>query len=296
MTNKQQAINKVPGEKALYSREMETGQFPAKCGVMYGNQPFIRHCHKEAEILYIRRGNLHVRMDGEEYTVKQDEFLIVPPFVSHSIESASDDCIREVILIEPSVMGMPESGEYESILSAADILHSRSGYSALWEQKASERCIALLQEFIREYQEKKPGWQLALRASAAGILLVLLRDAPAAERRRSTGMEKLQEILEYIAEHYTGAIRLEDCAAAAGFNATYFSRYFSQAMGTPFQEYVKQLRIDKAKWLLRTSRMPVSEVAYCCGYNDVRTLNRLFRQVTGSAPLAFRRMSAENRV
>ncbi len=49
-------------------------------------------------------------------------------------------------------------------------------------------------------------------------------------------------------------------------------------MGITFQEYVKRLRIDRAKWLLMTEKLPVMEVCYQSGFRDIKTFNKVVQE------------------
>ena len=49
---------------------------------------------------------------------------------------------------------------------------------------------------------------------------------------------------------------------------SHFCTIFSQEMGVTFTEYLTNLRMNKAKELLRTTQMRSSDVAYAVGYND----------------------------
>ena len=90
--------------------------------------------------------------------------------------------------------------------------------------------------------------------------------------------------------HYYKDITLQSCADEVGFNSTYLSRYFSSAMGITFQEYIKRLRIDRAKWLLiTTEKLPVTEVCVQSGFRDIKTFNKLFKKECGMSPTEFRK-------
>ena len=59
-------------------------------------------------------------------------------------------------------------------------------------------------------------------------------------------------------------------------------------MGVTFRDYLGQMRIDKAKELLRTTNLKCSEVAYQSGYNDPHYFSYVFKKKTGRSPRNFR--------
>ena len=68
-------------------------------------------------------------------------------------------------------------------------------------------------------------------------------------------------------------------------------RRFRHETGEAIHAYVQRLRLAKARQLLRSSEMPLREVAEACGYTDEFYFNRHFHKKTGITPSRFRRSS-----
>jgi AraC family transcriptional regulator len=81
---------------------------------------------------------------------------------------------------------------------------------------------------------------------------------------------------------------LEDLANAAGLSAFHFARAFRAATGQSPLQYVIALRMTRAQVLLRSSQLPVAEIAYRVGYEDVSRFGQHFKRHTGATPGAFR--------
>lgn len=273
----------------VYANEMPQGQFPCKCALMKGGEPFMNHCHGEWEIIKIREGSLRVTEEGESHLLKAGDIWMAPPFASHSIEGGSEDSARLVVLMEPRLMGIAEMDQCQW-LDIQGLLEHSDLKSRSWPVSAKASLDAIVEEIYHELSQKEYGWQLAVKALADQMLLYILRDVPRCEEKsRNPQAQRLREILEYISRNYCGPITLRDCARVAGFNPTYFSRYFKGCMGMTFQQYVKRLRIDRAKWLLQADDGFITEICFQCGYRDIKTFNKLFKQETGLSPTQFRR-------
>jgi AraC-like DNA-binding protein len=93
----------------------------------------------------------------------------------------------------------------------------------------------------------------------------------------------LQKAVAYIHGTLCENISLEALSAHAGLSPFYLSRVFTRHMGLPPHTYRKQLRIHKAKQLLRR-RMPISQVAVETGFADQSHLTRHFKQIVGVTP------------
>jgi AraC-like DNA-binding protein len=82
----------------------------------------------------------------------------------------------------------------------------------------------------------------------------------------------------------------------AGFSPSHFSARFRAVTGFSVVEYVKRLRMARARQLLITSELSVAEVATDVGYADPFYFSRQFRAVTGLSPRSYRQRSQEEAV
>ena len=273
------------------NRNYYDGHFPFACAVMDGSQPFMSHCHKEMEIILVRRGRLFVSYEGESCSLSEGELWFVPPFCSHSIDGGDDESLRLAVLLDLDLMGWVKQEEEEPQMTA--LLEQTHMYSGHWPEPARQKLSALVEGMYEEYVEQSAGWELAIKTKLNAFMLTVLRELPRCERRLpSRQVAKVRAVLEYAALNYCGDISLRACADKVGFNPTYLSRYFHEHMGMTFQEYIKKLRIDRACWLLGNRRMPVTEVAYASGFKDIKTFNKLFKKECGVSPSQFRKGSA----
>lgn len=101
--------------------------------------------------------------------------------------------------------------------------------------------------------------------------------------------QSVQQAAGYISEHYADRITLETVAQQVHLNPSYLSVVFKQELGVSFADYVRKLRIDKAKELLRSTAMKVYEVAESSGYRNQKYFTDTFKQATGLTPLEYRK-------
>jgi two-component system response regulator YesN len=99
----------------------------------------------------------------------------------------------------------------------------------------------------------------------------------------------IRQVKEYIEQHYTNPeLSLNDVAAQANLSASHFSVVFSQETSQTFKEYLTEIRINKAKELLRMTTLRSAEIAYQVGYNDPHYFSSVFKKNTGLSPIEFR--------
>src|SRR5687768_18202629 len=77
-------------------------------------------------------------------------------------------------------------------------------------------------------------------------------------------------------------------ARVSGVSEAHFARSFKEAFGVPPHRYLLTRRIERATWMLRTSDLPITEIAFQTGWKSLGTFGRTFRDVTGESPGDFR--------
>ncbi|MER8677358.1 MULTISPECIES: AraC family transcriptional regulator [unclassified Mesorhizobium] len=108
----------------------------------------------------------------------------------------------------------------------------------------------------------------------------------------SAGVNKA---LAYINANLTEPFSESDLAAIAGRSPSAFSRSFRRHTGMALVQYVNRLRINLACQLLMSEAdMPITEICYAAGYNNISNFNRQFLTQKGMSPSRFRALLAEN--
>ncbi|WP_199620735.1 helix-turn-helix domain-containing protein [Paenibacillus alkalitolerans] len=111
------------------------------------------------------------------------------------------------------------------------------------------------------------------------------------EARANTQLKRIAEqIIEYLNENYMRDISLDQCADLTGTNPYTLSKLFKQTTGINFIDYVTELRINKAKELLRETDLKINDIAFEVGYQQ-RYFNRIFKKQVGVTPGQFRASS-----
>ena len=94
---------------------------------------------------------------------------------------------------------------------------------------------------------------------------------------------------EYIRENIKEGLTLDIVANHVGLSASHFSRIFKKETSYSPYEYIILVRINKAKHLLKTTDMPIKEIAYEVGYHSESNFCNSFTQRIGISPINFRK-------
>lgn len=97
-----------------------------------------------------------------------------------------------------------------------------------------------------------------------------------------------QSICNWLQDNYAEQVSRESVAVLFNISPNHLSRLFSQQGTMSFVDYVRWVRMGKARTILQKYHLPVSEVAKRCGYTDSDYFSRLFRRQFGLTPGEYR--------
>lgn len=99
----------------------------------------------------------------------------------------------------------------------------------------------------------------------------------------------VNEAIAYVTKNLAREISLEEAARLVSMSPSAFSRFFKRAAGIGFSDFVRRLRIGRAKRLLATTDRAVARIREEYGYDNASNFNRRFLDETGTTPSAFRK-------
>jgi AraC-like DNA-binding protein len=125
-------------------------------------------------------------------------------------------------------------------------------------------------------------------ATLAGAGSITGAPARRDERRITAALRRIEALAHE-------PLSLTDLSRAAAMSPYHFLRTFRAIVGMTPHQFVLRTRLHRAAVQLRRSSQDVSAIAPDCGFNDLSTFNRRFRQLTGKTPTAYRAAAAARR-
>jgi AraC family transcriptional regulator of arabinose operon len=141
--------------------------------------------------------------------------------------------------------------------------------------------------------EEDDSMPMLITASGAGWRL-LAHVAASRMRGPSATIDRLRHVQDYLRNNLDTDFSVPELAAMAGLSASHFSTLFRSTAGTSAKEYLKRLRSARARELLLTTDLPVTQIAAAVGYDDALYFSRQFRAVNGTSPSMFRRQREDS--
>ena len=122
------------------------------------------------------------------------------------------------------------------------------------------------------------------------LLTLLLKETQSVPGRRGHTASKLdlEQVREYLDEHYMEEISLERLSEHFFIDKFYLTKIFKKRYDITINNYLNQQRITRAKKLLRFSEFSVQEIATQVGINELNYFSRVFKKIEGVTPSIYR--------
>ena len=124
----------------------------------------------------------------------------------------------------------------------------------------------------------------------------VLASSSFANTSRNKESRRVQKVKQYINDHYSEPLMLNDLADIAGMSPVAFSRFFRIRTNRTLSDYIADIRLGFAARLLVDTTKNISEICYECGFNNLSNFNRTFKNKRGSTPREFREMYKKHKV
>jgi AraC-like DNA-binding protein len=252
------------------------------------------HSHEAYELNFIEKaeGVRRIVGDSTEIIGSYDLVLITGNDLEHTWEQGSckSDKIREItIQFSPTLLN--ESLLHKTQFDGIHEMFEKARHGLCFPMSAIMRVYNMLDSLASGEQ----GFDAFLRfLTLLNTLATYTEEARTlsssafAQVEPTCDSRRVKRIQSYIAQHFAEKVRLEEVAEMVGMTSTSFSRFFKLRTGSPFSEYLIDVRIGNAARFLIDSTMSVSEICYQCGFNNLSNFNRLFKQKKGYSPTEFR--------
>ncbi|WP_028610096.1 AraC family transcriptional regulator [Paenibacillus harenae] len=137
-----------------------------------------------------------------------------------------------------------------------------------------------------------PAVSLELQALVCGLFAGLIPESASTKMTEPAGW--IQECMNFMELHATEGISVQQVAAFAGVNRSYFSNVFASQVGMPPMKYLQKIRMEKAKRFLKETDATITEIALSLGYQDLYSFTRAFKIYYEVSPSTIRKLNENN--
>jgi len=248
------------------------------------------HWHTAAEIVMPLENIYTVIVNDTRHVLDPGDILVIPPGELHEI-IAPDSGLRIILNFDFSLL-------YN--LNGFDSTFHLLRPSCLITSKRHRELGQSLRSILLNLKDEYFSDSLLKEASAYAMLIqffVLLgRNAMSGEnhpaqskgRQYHKNIDTFLKVCNYMNNHCTEDIQVEQLAKLAGFSKFHFTRLFKQFIGMSYYDYLNQHRIMHAEKLLIDPNMSVTEVAMRSGFGSLATFNRVFKTYKKCTPTQYK--------
>lgn len=254
------------------------------------NDESVFHWHSYCEITLVQKGRGTYFVNGDEYSMEAGDIIIFNNTEPHGWVGLREDMHLLVMIFQTEFvdykLDFTGNNYLKPFIERGGNFKNRIGN----EDKQADKIREIMMEIKREETTKEEGYRMMIQADILRILTLLIRhyqDGSKSEElllEKNAMMYRLSEAFEYIDEHYKEKLSLEEVASACHMSTNYFSTYFRKAANINFSEYVARLRMKEARRLLRTTCMPITEIALECGYQNLSNFYRTYHKFFEKSP------------
>ena len=234
------------------------------------------HYHYRFVLIVNLRTEGTVALDNRSFELRPGEALLVFPHQFHHFHPPKSDSIRWLFLTFE--LNNPEN-----------IAGLRNKINPL-----SETFRAYLGKLVGMYVEKTAQKEASTAISMlAGLALLELMQQEGRSSNRATMARPsvIDQINRYIWDNFDKDLKLSDLAEKFPYSESHLRLLFRKRMGMSLGTYIQKVKMNRARSLLVSSGLNVSQVAQSCGYDSLYSFSRAFKKTTGLSPLAYKKVN-----
>lgn len=281
----------IPFKLELFQKN---DNFPFVVEFGFHDTDMFLHKHTDFhELTIILSGSATHIVNNDKYMMRKGDVFVVGRDMIHGFENPCNFKICNIMY------------KSEFLLNTKNDIQESAGFHALFvlepyisrdfhftnhlqlQIPIFETVNQLISELVQEYHSQHIGRTTLLYALFWNLIVLLSRAYQIITQPKNSPLN-IAESLAYINKNYRNAITVEALALQAHMSVRNFSRVFHKAYGISPINYVIQLRIQHAYELLQNSEIPISEVAYQCGFQDSNYFTRQFKYASSLTPSKYR--------
>lgn len=234
----------------------------------YLNFSFFPHLHRDLEFVLVLEGEVNVDAPGGNEIVRAGQLAL---FLSNQVHAFSTPEFSRVFVVNFSV------GYVNTFIRQVE---GKVGACSVFD--STQALTAYLYDIYMKEPHSLPD-ALTFKASCYAVCARFLQCVPLKDAPQAND-SVLHQLLSYVEENYKENISMKSAAKAIGYDENYLSRYFHQSVNINFRRYVNQYRIDYACRLMEEKDKRLSDIAFECGFQNIRSFNRAFIEIVKKTP------------
>ena len=278
-------------------------------------RPYVRHCgdsHRPAWrmearklldylLVYIADGRGRFVIDGREYEARPGDLFWIPPDAPHSMEGYAPGMhcpyAHFDLVYRPShshwdftiPAGMLDLGELKPLMHEPVRHPLLAGLKGRIRSHTNRRVGELLQDICAEAARAQPFAGLRMSGMMTEVVAEILRGRTELPGEQMAHAPFLERAADAINRRCHEPVRMGELARMCELSVSHFRHLFREHFGVTPREYLRRARLRRARELMVTTAMTLSEIAGKVGFETIHSFSRAFRDTEGISPTEYRK-------
>ena len=245
-----------------------------------------RHSHAFFHCIMVTGGEGYIKINSEEFKMSHNLFFIVPPNIDHTFGASKD---TKLVTLEIKF----EINDNELLNKLSDFPNPVYTIGTL--------ILDTVNRLYTERLNKRPFYKEVSQSIARELFLYLERTV--AEKNKikeeiefdgkNQKDEDIARVISYIKSNIDNDITLKELSDVVSLEKTYFVKKFKKATGLSPMQYVRSLKLEKAKKLLLYSDMNVTQISDMLSFSSIHRFSEFFIKETKLSPQQYRKKESK---
>ncbi|MBW3138564.1 AraC family transcriptional regulator [Ferrimonas balearica] len=243
-------------------------------------------CYSQG-IIIMAQGTKRVHLDEQVFEYNPDNYLVLTLPIPAECETVVEDEPMLSLVVDINIGVLHQLvrlfEEHRQAPGEGRMVEGRSLYVSPLGESMQDSAVRLAQALASPLQAEALGPGLiqsllyhALQGEQSGPLFALAR--------HNTHLARLERALRHMHEHYQQSLDIDQLAAMANMSPSTFHRNFRQMTASSPIQYLKKLRLTRARELLQDRGLKVKQAAAMVGYESPTQFSREFKRYFGETP------------
>lgn len=261
--------------------------------IQYAN--FSEHWHTALEIIMPLEQNYTVFIQQQEYSLNPGDILVIPAGSVHSLHAPTHGS-RFIFILELDHFSQLPGFNYILSLLSQPVYIPCNMDSEFYTSEA-----AIMMQLAEHYWGNSITKEINIYSCLLNFFAKIgentvntVNRSMSSSTKSNSLMNRLSMVLDYLDNHYSENITLEEAASIACFSKFYFTRLFKQYTNQTFYDYLSARRIKAAEQMLIVPNLAITEISLKSGFASLSSFNRTFKRLKGCSPSEYRTLYTIN--
>ena len=240
--------------------------------------------HMEPEFMLVRNGCMELQTPENSWVLHSGDIVFINPNQLHSFRSVNMEVEELCVRFFPEFLQLAPQHYFQKNFLEPLMAGSLRFPTVIREDHPAYTQVYGALSALHPQREGTAGYREQILMTVMSVCCAIAPYCVAAQGEEALFEDAVETCVAYIHSHYVQKLRLEQLSQYVGVHPNYLCTLFRERVGRSVFTYIHDLRMERAKRLLSSTRLSVSEVARQCGYSDLGFFREKFKKANAMTP------------